>query len=293
MSAKLETSALNLLASSSGGADLAESGFAPKLLCAAVSQLLANFGIHEAIVEHKHTRSIDFETWAASNLHCLFLTSVVRAKKGCAYVAFPHSLFEQVFVAYYGGYDPDTSKLEAFTPTQIRFAERLASKLSSAVSTSWLEAPLANFESDKIALNEVDLRRPDPQIHFTAIEIVVTLKRSESFTISVAISSDLIAARAGANPYARASSQGQKGDWADKLMRQAGSVKLPVRAILARPEIPAARLLALKCGDVIPIVMPSIVPVTVGGRLFAHARMGEQKGSVAICIENIGKGDSL
>lgn len=288
-----ETTALDLFAATSTGTGLTDSGFAPKLLCAAISQLFANLGVEDATAEHLQSRASDFEAWTTTNLPCLFMTFVTRNGKGRAYVAIPHRLFEQVFVAYYGGGDADPSDREALTHAQSRFAERLAAKLASAISASWLETHSVNFESETIAFSESELCNPESRALFTIVEIVTSLNATERHSISIALSSDVVSKRLGANPNAGTTMQARTNDWAEKLMKQAGSVRLPVRAILARPEIPAARLLTMKCGDVIPIIIPTVVPVSVGGRLFAKAKMGERQGSVAICIENVGKGVAL
>ena len=58
----------------------------------------------------------------------------------------------------------------------------------------------------------------------------------------------------------------------------------------ASEELPLGRLLNLKAGDVIPICLPSHIPVTVAGRLFAQGTVGEANGRAAICIEKIEQG---
>ena len=67
-------------------------------------------------------------------------------------------------------------------------------------------------------------------------------------------------------------------------------VRLPVRSVLARPEISLVKLLSLEVGDIIPLTMPRHVPVTVAGRSFAVGSIGEANGNAAIMIEHIEKG---
>ena len=67
-------------------------------------------------------------------------------------------------------------------------------------------------------------------------------------------------------------------------------VRLPVRSVLARPEISLVKLLSLEVGDIIPLTMPRHVPVTVAGRSFAVGSIGEANGNAAIMIEQIEKG---
>ena len=70
-------------------------------------------------------------------------------------------------------------------------------------------------------------------------------------------------------------------------MQSVSQVCLPVRSILARPELPLSRIMTLQPGDVIPLTMPRNVPLTVAGRLFAHGTIGESNGRAAIRIESI------
>jgi flagellar motor switch protein FliM len=80
-----------------------------------------------------------------------------------------------------------------------------------------------------------------------------------------------------------------RGRMADAAMR----IRLPLRTIFARPELPVARLLGLTVGDVIPLTLPDHIPVTVAGRLFAHASVGESSGRAAVRIEKIVEGSNF
>ena len=67
-------------------------------------------------------------------------------------------------------------------------------------------------------------------------------------------------------------------------------VRLPVRSVLARPEISLVKLLSLEVGDIISLTIPRNVPVTVAGRNFAYGSIGEANGNAAIMIERIEEG---
>ncbi|HWI86139.1 MAG TPA: FliM/FliN family flagellar motor switch protein [Sphingomonas sp.] len=77
-------------------------------------------------------------------------------------------------------------------------------------------------------------------------------------------------------------------DWRWKLGQALEQVKLPVRSVLARPEISVAELLALKPGDVIPITLPPRTPLLAGARRIADGVIGEQDGRAALLIEKVG-----
>ena len=77
-------------------------------------------------------------------------------------------------------------------------------------------------------------------------------------------------------------------DWRWRLAQALMQVSLPVRSVLARPEISVAELLALKPGDVIPITLPPRTPLLAGARRIADGVIGEQDGRAALMIEKVG-----
>jgi len=77
-------------------------------------------------------------------------------------------------------------------------------------------------------------------------------------------------------------------DWRWRLGEALSQVSLPVRSVLARPEISVAELLALKPGDVIPINIQPRTPLLAGARRIADGVIGEQDGRAALMIEKVG-----
>lgn len=77
-------------------------------------------------------------------------------------------------------------------------------------------------------------------------------------------------------------------DWRRRLGQALEQVSLPVRSVLARPEISVAELLSLKVGDVIPITLPPRTPLLAGARRIADGVIGEQDGRAALMIEKVG-----
>jgi flagellar motor switch protein FliM len=64
-------------------------------------------------------------------------------------------------------------------------------------------------------------------------------------------------------------------------------VPLPARAILTQTEVPVSRLLSLRPGDILPVMLPADVPLLVAGHLFARGTIGEANGRSALKIENM------
>ena len=111
----------------------------------------------------------------------------------------------------------------------------------------------------------------------------------EGRTITCAYPLAALRGIAGAEPVADIPGAADPA-WASALHKALREVRLPVRSVLARPEISLVKLLALEVGDIIPIGMPRHVPVTVAGRSFALGSIGEAHGNAAIMIEHIEKG---
>ena len=77
-------------------------------------------------------------------------------------------------------------------------------------------------------------------------------------------------------------------DWRGRMAHALENVRLPVRSVLARPELSVSQLMQLKVGDVIPITLAPKAPLIVANRRFAHGTIGEREGRAALMIETVG-----
>jgi flagellar motor switch protein FliM len=75
--------------------------------------------------------------------------------------------------------------------------------------------------------------------------------------------------------------------WQAQMDRRVEQVRLPVKTVLARPNLKMSELMALKPGDVIPINIGRHLPLIVGDRVYAHGTVGEQDGTAAFMIEKL------
>jgi flagellar motor switch protein FliM len=80
-------------------------------------------------------------------------------------------------------------------------------------------------------------------------------------------------------------------DWRERLARAVENVRLPVRSVLARPELSVSQLMQLKVGDIIPITLAAKAPLIVANRKLAHGSIGEREGRAALLIEQVGGAD--
>lgn len=75
--------------------------------------------------------------------------------------------------------------------------------------------------------------------------------------------------------------------WRGRLAHALCDVELPVRSILAQPEITLGQLMALKPGDVIPIQLGQSTPLLVANQAIAQGQIGERDGRAAMLIDHI------
>ena len=88
-------------------------------------------------------------------------------------------------------------------------------------------------------------------------------------------------------PLAQDNAENTDPDWQAALTIAVMQMYMPVRTIFARPEIPFEKLMALSPGDIIPVSLPELLPITIAGRLFANGSLGSANGRAAIKIEAI------
>lgn len=76
-------------------------------------------------------------------------------------------------------------------------------------------------------------------------------------------------------------------DWSAQLSRATETMRFDARVVVARPDITLRQLMQLQPGDVLPTIVPSVVPLIVAGRTIAHGTIGESDGRAALRIERL------
>lgn len=277
---------LDLIAGSMGRAALEEAGFSEKRLVVALERLLANYDAAAFRVGDPVRKAASESEWLALNATSLRCRSFLASGKTSALVGMPYALFAALFDRYYGGDGQPASSAPKLTAAERSFARRLAEDLG--------KLPLQGWPEDKgIASGGFDLSFGDDPPTATGDGgglAIIDIPVGNDAAISVAITTECIASMRSQPAHAMQKGPMLSSEWRRQLLDRASDVRLPVRSVLARPEIPAARLMTLKPGDFLPLTMSKTVPVTVGKHLLAHGIMGEAQGCVAIRIETIAKG---
>jgi len=218
----------------------------------------------------------------------------VRPMKGGAMlVAIEADFVAGLVECFFGGNGgPRPHRGGDFTPSEELLLNRLHDKILGTLTEHWREA--MPMEASLVARET-----STTHINFMRGADAAVLQRFQILwgdaTTTIAIVYPLAMIRPIEERLAskvRAEDGEASGDeWRGRLSDALQHVRLPVRSVLARPQITVAQLLALKVGDVIPITLAQRTPLLAGARRIAEGTIGEQEGRAALMIEKVGKSE--
>ncbi len=234
--------------------------------------------------------TLRFEEWrnALPEFTSLSLYRMKPLKSGVLLAIEPAFVTWLVDAFYGGGGTPAKARSPEFTPTEDRLLGRLADGVVEQLVEVWSEVAaltpaLASRETNAAYASLV---RADEAVVLQRL----TITPAQGHATVIAILYPLGALR----PYeallaAKVHDEGGAGDseWRARLAAALDGVRLPVRSVLARPELSLSQLVALKPGDVIPITLNPKVPLIVANRRIATGTIGEQEGRAALMIDHV------
>jgi flagellar motor switch protein FliM len=194
----------------------------------------------------------------------------------------PGYLISQIIDIGYGGTGQVVTR-NAFSVAETRFVERVANRLLQHIGLTLSEpCRLAEMQSEILAFVW-----PKSRDQIALASIFIESPAIKSATMSCFM--DLTTARQVADrlyqtPEVQAATNPA---WRAKMRSSAMRVTIPARAVLTRAELPAAQLLTLRPGDILPVLMPAQIPLTIAGRPFARGTIGEANGRAALKIEQM------
>ena len=252
----------------------------------------ALFGTIAVSVDAVSSTTHIFSAWHTEQpiggLYCRFNLHPI---KGHMALVFPPQLVAGMVDIFYGGDGKSSCAIGDITQSERLIIARFARAFSPLLGTSWagyveISPQFVGEDTDfaNIGLRVDDVVVVQPFAVHDACGVtheVSCLYPAEALRpITALTQSSSVATNALVDPV-----------WSAKLQIAAMQIRLPMRSIFARPELPVSRLLALKPGDFIPVSLPKYLPITVAGRLFAHGSVGEAGGRTAIKIERIEEGN--
>lgn len=252
--------------------------------------LIRALGAPAVQVERAGAEQMSFAEWSASAAPAIFWRYHAPPLKGPVLLAGSRSLLLQLVDIFYGGRGQLAAEREELTDAEDRFAARLGRDIGLQLASAWRGKLAIEPELDCVTADPAKLAavRADDELFVQRF----TLRGApfEGRTILCAYPVAALRGVAGDELLPDMLGNGADPAWSGALDKALRNVRMPVRSVLARPEISLVKLLALEVGDIIPLTMPRHVPVTVAGRSFALGSIGEANGNAAIMIEHIEKG---
>jgi len=214
----------------------------------------------------------------------------LRPLKGGMLVQIEADFIAALVEIFYGGAPGAVVKRKPgdFTASEELLLNRLLDKISGILASHWNEVTPIELALGGRETNAAHLA-------FLRDEEMVVI---QNFTLSSGVQPSTISVmyplamlrpieeKLGARVHAE--DVNANADWRWRLEQALQHVSLPVRSVLARPEISVAELLALKPGDVIPITLQPRTPLLAGAHRIADGVIGEQDGRAALMIEKVG-----
>ena len=251
--------------------------------------LIRALGVPSVQVERGDAETISFADWTAATAPAIFWRYHAPPLKGPVLLAAPRPLLLQLVDIFYGGKGGLAAEREELTDAEERFAARLGRDMGLQLAAAWGDKLAMEPELDCVTGDPAKLAAVRADDELFVQRFILRGAPFEGRTIACAYPLAALRGVAGAEPVAEMPGAANPV-WAGALNKALRDVRLPVRSVLARPEISLIKLLALEVGDIIPLGMPRHVPVTVAGRSFAVGSIGEANGNAAIMIEHIEKG---
>lgn len=210
--------------------------------------------------------------------------------KGTVTLRIDAPLVSQLVDRFYGGRGPGAhAERHEFTPTEARLIARLSTQIMNALADCWSEItklePVLIGRENGIA--QADILPADADVVVQSFE--VDLGGKDKYFIEVVYPQAGLSGIEQSTHGHRAVKETRANDpfWQAQLGRRVEQVRLPVRTVLARPNLKMSELLALKPGDVIPIHIGRHLPLIIGDRVCAQGTIGEQDGCAAFMIEKL------
>lgn len=196
----------------------------------------------------------------------------------------PPSIVSRLTDIFFGG----EGEVVSASPTLTSIDERIFKRLASTIAAAHGRALLSNDEAE---ISHIETSRDSLRLAREGDAIIVqSLAISRGKTLLGQIELVHVAARMRGPVPEQAETpvnESTGAAWRKALHTALLTVHLPVRCVLARPEMTLDKLMSLVPGDIIPIIVPDHIPVIVSGTVFASGSIGEANGHAAIRIEQI------
>lgn len=256
-------------------------------------QVIEPYARNRVAVTHEPIETDRFELFreALPAFTSLSLYRMAPLKGGMLLVIEP-AFVSGLVDAFYGGAGGGApSRATEFTPAEERLLGKLADGIVERLAEVWAEiVPLApTFVSRETNASYASLVRGDETVVVQRFAVTPGQGRKSFVTIVYPLGSlRPVEAQLAAKVHDDAGPA--DAEWRARMAAALENVHLPVRSVLARPELSVSQLLKLKPGDVIPITLAPRVPLIVGSKRMGYGTIGEREGRAALMIDEIERG---
>ncbi|WOE74772.1 flagellar motor switch protein FliM [Alterisphingorhabdus coralli] len=263
-------------------------------LSSGIGGVMEALGTSKVSVETGDIRSVTCKDWYAPGdeamAHCLFQLAPV---KGAAALRLNADFITVLVDMFFGGAVAAPSRtISEFSRTDMRLIHRIANLIGDQLAKSWaahgpFRCTLAGISSEP---DEGQIAPASAMLIIQPFDLVYP--GNIRLTLEIAYPLDMLQSAKEITTPAQAQTEEPDADpiWQRDLADALSHVHLPVRSVLARPEMTLPQLAELKPGDMIPIPPARNLPLLVGDKIFARGSMGEQNGMAAFRIDSIEKG---
>jgi flagellar motor switch protein FliM len=258
-----------------------------------LSALVTGFQSREVTFAVEATRCMSLAEWRDAGPAATILCAMrMKPLKGQMVVVLPVPLIAQLVECHFGGHGEPSPARSQLTSAELNFVDRLGNSIAKILATSWASCTVLVPEyTGRIDASGMGVIAKDQDVvHVQSLSLsgdsfgpyqIDCLYPDTMLRPVGALSGSLTEEAVDVDPV-----------WQAGLHQSVMQITLPLRTIFARTELPLAQLLSLQSGDMIPICLPNHVPVTIGGRAFANATVGESNGRTSIRIETLEEGFS-
>lgn len=199
-------------------------------------------------------------------------------------VHLPGHLLNQIVDLHYGGCGTVPIQTE-FTAAELQFAARIGERFALLFEAAGLgEVRFYESQTDLLQAGWPKSREAIAVQPFTCEGSAI-----KPAVISLILSTETVNGLSKRNDSDPMNDMPSDAAWTKRMRAAAMRVRLPARTILTRTDISFQRLLTLAPGEVLPLLLPAQIPLTVAGHLFAHGSLGEANGRAALLIEKMEK----
>jgi flagellar motor switch protein FliM len=253
-----------------------------------LGQTLPGYGLN-ARVATATVRTARADAWHDGVAGDAWIKFAIPELSSHATLTFPFPLIVEAIDRYYGGEGNCATDPRDFTPAEQRSLRSLGKALAPAIASAWGE--VAAFSPVVEDAGAAVLRPAAAKLDelLSVQDFTLTDTTGKDWTMTCAMAQEPLHRVPGLKVEAGPARE-ISPVWTSNLKDAVMDVRFPVRTVLARPDLALERLLTLAPGDVIPVLLPAFVPLSVGGRVIGHGTIGEENGRAAIRLERMEKG---